>query len=117
MLPLADQSENQSFTQVSNVAPRRSFFCQEKCKSFESYLFEINSDTEKEWIENKGSFFVLFANKLLISSSLHVNLMSCNTVIKMFMFINSNYFLATFFIILCFVLRKKIIHFCKPGVV
>lgn len=82
MLPLADQSDNQSFTQVSNVAPWRSFFSQEKCKSFESYLFEINSDTEKDWIEDKGSFFVLFANKLLFSSSLHVDLMSCNTVVR-----------------------------------
>lgn len=40
---------------VSNVAPWRSFFCQEKCKSFESYLCEMNSDTEKDWIENKAS--------------------------------------------------------------
>lgn len=82
MLPLADPSDNQSFTQVSNVAPWRSFFCQEKCKSFESYLCEMNSDTEKDWIENKGSVFVLFVNKLLISSSLHVDLVSCITVIR-----------------------------------
>lgn len=82
MLQLADLSDNQSFTQVSNVAPWRSFFCQEKCKSFESYLFKINSDTEKDWIEDKGSVFGLFANRLLISSSLHVDLMSCNIVIR-----------------------------------
>lgn len=82
MIPLADLSDNQSFTQVSNVAPWRSFFCQEKCKSFESYLVQINSDTEKDWIENKGSVFVLFVNKLLISSSIHVDLVSSITVIR-----------------------------------
>lgn len=42
----------------------------------------MNSDTEKDWIEDKGSVFGLFANKLLTSSSLHVDLMSCNTVIR-----------------------------------
>lgn len=82
MIPLADLSDNQSFTQVSNVAPWRSFFCQEKCKSFESYLWEMNSDTEKDWIEDKGSVFGLFANKLLTSSSLHVDLVSSITVIR-----------------------------------
>lgn len=82
MLPLADQSDNQSFTHVSNVAPWRSFFCQEKCKSFESYLCEINSDTEKDWIEDKGSVFGLFVNKLVISSSFNVDLVICITVIR-----------------------------------
>lgn len=82
MIPLADLSDNQSLTQVSNVAPWRSFFSQEKCKSFESYLWEMNSDTEKDWIEDKGSVFGLFANKLLTSSSLHVDLVSSITVIR-----------------------------------
>lgn len=42
----------------------------------------MNFDIEKDWIEDKGSVFGLFVNKLFISSLLYVDLMSCDIVIR-----------------------------------
>lgn len=42
----------------------------------------MNFDIEKDWIEDKGSVFGLFVNKLFISSLLYVDLVSFIIVIR-----------------------------------
>lgn len=78
MTLLADKSDDQFYTQVRDVT-LCSFFCQDKCRSFESHLVNYTTKAEKKWVLDKGT--LKNKNKFLACHYIH-DLICCYTVIR-----------------------------------